>query len=380
MTKFQTLTNEQKYNYIVKNRKEWKDYNLFKDYNIPLLKMVLTDISILNASELKTLSSLAIHSNGELLECFTRYKNLSKQDKYSKSLLYYQSSYGELEGMHQYNLYRDKNSESVRIGVSKRTNFRETSNLCIEYWVNKGYSLDDAVQEISNRQSLNSKKYHDRMKDNDCSYSNGKQLQYYLDKGHSLIVSKELLRESQRTFSLEKCLMKYGEELGLKIYKDRQVKWQNTLNSLPNDIKDKIRDAKAVRWGKASKQSLEYFLPLYKKLRKLGISKDDLYFGITGSNEYRLKGEFGTRIYDFCILSHKIIIEFHGISFHAKTEEDSKRRNNPFGETLYTSWKNDCYKKLLAIQNGFDIIELWSDEESSNTSKVEDLLTKLRGG
>lgn len=380
MTKFQTLTNEQKYNYLIKNRKEWKDYNLFNVSNIPLLKIILNDIYDLNASELKTLSSLAIYSNNELIECFTRYKTLSKQDKYSNSLLYYQASYGELEGMHRHNLYRDKNSEAVRIGVKKRTNFRETSNLCIEYWVNKGYSLDDAVQEISNRQTLNSKKYHDKMKDNNTTYSNGKQLQYYLNKGHSVEVSKELLRESQRTFSLEKCLMKYGDDLGLKIYKDRQVKWQNTLNSLPDDIKAKIRDAKAVRWGKASKQSLEYFIPLYKKLRKFGIAKDDLYFGITGSSEYRLKGEFGTRIYDFCILSHKIIIEFHGMAFHAKTEEDSKCRDNPFGETLYTSWKNDCYKKLLAIQNGFDIIELWSDEESPNTSKLEDLLTKLRGG
>ena len=54
MTKFQTLTNEQKYNYLIKNRKEWKDYNLFNVSNIPLLKIILNDIYDLNASELNS--------------------------------------------------------------------------------------------------------------------------------------------------------------------------------------------------------------------------------------------------------------------------------------------------------------------------------------
>lgn len=379
VNKFQLLDIEQKYKYIVQKRKEWKDFNSFKHDNIPLLKIILHNMVKLDASELKVLSNLAIYSCNELIECFNGYITLSIKDKWSKSLLYYQCSYGNVEGSLRHKIYRENNSNAVRLGISKRTDFKETSNLCVEYWVVRGYTLDEAMLEISRRQKSNSKKYHDKMKITNTSYSNGKQLQYYLDKGHSLEISKALLRESQCTFSLEKCLMKYGDDLGLQIFKDRQVKWQNTLNSLPDNVKDRINDAKAVGWGKSSKQSLKYFLPLYKNLRKLGIPREQLYLGVNGSNEYRLKDKLVTKLYDFCILSHKIIIEFHGIQWHAKTEEDSKQRTNPFGYTLLASWQNDCYKKSLAIQNGFTIIELWSDEESINAGKLEDLMNKLKG-
>ena len=118
-------------------------------------------------------------------------------------------------------------------------------------------------------------------------------------------------------------------------------------------------------------------MPLYRKLRKIGIPKEQIYFGISGSNEYRIKGESGFRMYDFCILSHKIIIEYHGTAWHAKNEEESKYKTNPIGTLLESSWDNDCYKKLLAIQNGFSIIELWSDEESLNLVKLNDLLCNL---
>ena len=377
--KFETLNEEQKYEYIINKRKEWKDYKLFKEDNIPLLKIVLRDIHRLICSELHTLSKLAIHSNNELLECFDAYKKLSYKDKYSKSKLYFKTVYGSECWEHYYNLYRQNNANAVREGTSKRTDFRESSSFCVEYWIKQGYSVHEAKTKISNVQKLNSDKYHNKMKSNNLPYCNGKQIQYYLNKGYSLEISKKLLKDSQSTFSLEKCIMKYGEVDGLEVFKNRQIKWQNTLNSLPIEIKNKILQSKSVSWGKASKESLNYFIPLYKKLRKLGISRDDIYLGVTGSKEYRLKGDYGIRLYDFCILSHKILIEYHSIAWHSKTEDDSKQRLNPKGGSLIHSWENDCYKKELAKNNGFDIIELWSDEILINDDKINKLLEKIKG-
>lgn len=379
VNKFQLLDPEQKYNYIIKKRKEWHMHQDFFIDNIPLLKQVLSNMHKLSTTDLRTLSSLAIHSRNELIECFKQYQTMPAKDKLSKSLAYYHAAYGKEEGTKRHIEYRYTNSNAVRLSASKRTDFREISTFCVEYWINKGYTLAEAGKIISDRQTQNSRKYHDRMKENNTPYCNGKQIQYYLNKGYSLEVSKKLLSESQATFSLKKCLIKYGDDLGLKIYKDRQVRWQNTLNSLPDDVQALIKDAKAVRWGRASKQSLKYFLPLYKKLRKLGIPRDQLYFGITGSNEYRLKGDLGTRIYDFCILSHKVIIEFHGRAWHAKSEEESFTKTNPFGNLLSLSWKNDCYKKTLALDNGFSIIELWSDETEENCKKLDSLINIIKG-
>lgn len=375
--KFSFLNEEQKYEYITSKRKEWADYHLFKDDNIPLLKIVLRDIKKLVACELNTLSKLAKHSTNELVECFANYKQLTYDDKYSKSILYFKSVYGNIEGENQYNLYRQKSADAVRKGVSNRNNFRETSQRCIEYWIIKGYSVEEAKTKISNMQKSYSEKYHQQMKNENLPYCNGKQIQYYVNKGFSVDASKELLRASQSTFSLEKCIMKYGEVDGLAIFKNRQIKWQTTLNNLPEDIKNKIKESRMVAWGKASKESLSYFLPLYKRLRKIGISRDDIYLGISGSKEFRINGDRGIRLYDFCILSKKIIIEYHSTSWHSKTEEDSKIKKNPLGNSHEYSYNNDCYKKNLAINNGFDIIELWSDEIDINYSKIENLIKRL---
>jgi hypothetical protein len=51
-----------------------------------------------------------------------------------------------------------------------------------------------------------------------------------------LPVTKLKLKERQATFSLKKCISKYGEIEGLKIFEDRQKKWQKTLN----DNNDKL--------------------------------------------------------------------------------------------------------------------------------------------
>ena len=50
-------------------------------------------------------------------------------------------------------------------------------------------------------------------------------LEYYLSKGMSEDEAKHALRKRQTTFSLEKCIEKYGEVEGIKRFKERQEKW-----------------------------------------------------------------------------------------------------------------------------------------------------------
>ena len=41
--------------------------------------------------------------------------------------------------------------------------------------------------------------------------------------------AKNALAERQRTFTLEKCISKYGEEEGLRRFSERQQKWLKSL-------------------------------------------------------------------------------------------------------------------------------------------------------
>ena len=68
--------------------------------------------------------------------------------------------------------------------------FKKTSPRCVEYWLNLGYSEEDANKKVS---------------------------------------------ETQSTFSYNMCIDKHGELEGKKIFNDRQEKWQNTLNSKTDD-------------------------------------------------------------------------------------------------------------------------------------------------
>lgn len=68
--------------------------------------------------------------------------------------------------------------------------------------------------------------------------------QYYIDRGMSVEDAEEAVSKRQSTFSLEKCIEKHGEEEGIKVWKARQDKWQDTLNKKPIEEIERINKAK----------------------------------------------------------------------------------------------------------------------------------------
>ena len=57
-------------------------------------------------------------------------------------------------------------------------------------------------------------------------------IQYYLNRGYSEEESKIMLSDRQRTFTLEKCIEKWGEEKGNFIWMERQRKWLNSYKKV----------------------------------------------------------------------------------------------------------------------------------------------------
>lgn len=115
-------------------------------------------------------------------------------------------------------------------------------------------------------------------------------------------------------------------------------------------------------FGKASKSSLIIFEPLVEWCIENNINKDDIYIGIEGNKEYFIRNECSVFFYDFTIKSKKIIIEYNGVAFHAKSE--SQEWFNPFTkETAKEYMKKRKIKTNTAYENGFKLLEIWSDEE-----------------
>jgi len=142
-------------------------------------------------------------------------------------------------------------------------------------------------------------------------------LKYYLDKGFDEETSKKMLSERQSTFTLEKCIKKYGEVDGYKRWMDRQEKWLNNYQKV-----------------NYSKISQELFINIYKELLNIGFT-DKVYFAKLDNDnnihdskknyEYRLKLNKSYILPDFFIPSLELILEFDGTYYHRNTTENKER-------------------------------------------------------
>lgn len=110
----------------------------------------------------------------------------------------------------------------------------------IGYWLDRGYSKQDAELEVKKFQSSSSKKLWTKIKNGEIEYYNNTAIDYYLNKGMPLNEAQRALKERQTTFSKEKLIDKYGEEVGIKKWTERQEKWQKTLNDKSDDEKERI--------------------------------------------------------------------------------------------------------------------------------------------
>jgi hypothetical protein len=82
--------------------------------------------------------------------------------------------------------------------------------------------------------------YNDKKKSGYFRRNSNVCVEYYLERGYSEEEAKELIKERQATGRLDKFIKRYGEEEGTKRWEERQVKWQKTLGDKPEDEKIEI--------------------------------------------------------------------------------------------------------------------------------------------
>lgn len=259
-----------------------------------------------------------------------------------------------------------------------------------KYYTCLGLSEDQAKEIVSKIQKENANKFLTKRKNNPENYDdcNTTQLKYWLKKGYSEDEAKIKLKERQSTFSLEKCIARYGEIEGREVFNRRQEKWQNSLVNKPNyaeicksrgmsyqdyvikygeERAKEIMNAKMFNFTKASKESLLVFIPLYKWLRKNNIiEKKEIFLGVSGSKEFYLRDNDVICFFDFTIPTHHIIIEFNGIVFHPKTRDQEDfihAYSTKTKEELFDSYER---KKELARNKDFSLLVIWSDETVEN--------------
>jgi hypothetical protein len=184
------------------------------------------------------------------------------------------------------------------------------------------------------------------------------QKEYWIKKGFSEEEAKSKVSERQKTFTLELCIQKNGEEEGKKIYIDRQNRWQKSLMEGGN-----------LKAG-YSEISQELFYLILNKY-PLNIDLKKVYFS-TKNSEYFISLKGGSfNVYDFTDLNKMKIIEYNGDLYHGNPLIYEKNdRPNPFRKNITAEemWRKDAEKIKIANEHGFEVLTIWDSEYRKDKS------------
>jgi hypothetical protein len=226
-----------------------------------------------------------------------------------------------------------------------------------EHWIKKGYSEEESKNMAENNINVaivNCRIYSNSVKNNPELYKDKRttNIEYWLKKGFTEEESKSKVKERQNTFSLDKCITRYGNNMGIKVYTDRQNKWQNSLLYNGN-----------LKYG-YSAISQELFNDIIKQYKNL--TELEMVYFATKNNEYKLnKINGGIWLFDFTDLNKMKIIEFNGDIYHANPSKYVLADTpNPFKKYLTAEqiWQKDAEKIKVANDKGFEVLTIWDSE------------------
>jgi hypothetical protein len=207
---------------------------------------------------------------------------------------------------------------------------------------------------------------------------NDNQVKYWIKKGYSEEEAKQKVSERQRTFTLEKCIEKYGEEDGIKRYTERQTKWSAKVEE-------------QYRQGLFSKIPYSQNSNIYSKFEKdivdsiiesLDIDINDIYCYKT--SQFRLENtneDCKNKIFSYDLTIGNKIIEFNGDFWHMNPDMYDSDYVHPYSNlSAEEKWEIDEIKLNCAFQNGYEVLTIWEQEYNENKEatiqKCIEFLTK----
>ena len=251
----------------------------------------------------------------------------------------------------------DKDEIKIKIKSQRKLN--------IEYWLNKGFNEEESITKVSEYQKENNDKRITKWENNKNSFEYKKQrptnIEYYLNKGFSILESKNMLKERQITFTLDKCITKYGLEKGTKVYNKRQKDW----------IKKMFNENTCMSTGR-SMIADKFIEDLIKDINNKNITNQFLY----GNNERFIYDniEKKGRRYDLCY--NKKIIEFYGDFWHSNPKIFEATEIHKIKKIKCSEiWQFDKRKVESAMEHNYEVLIIW---ESEYINSQEEIIKKCK--
>ncbi len=170
------------------------------------------------------------------------------------------------------------------------------------------------------------------------------QLEWWINQGHSLEDAQKLYKERQSTFTLEKCIQKYGEDVGTQIFNERQDKWKKSLQE------------NFEREGDGRSYSSQFANSIIKELcayLKIEMQKKEKW----------IQDKETKKAYSYDFTHNKKIIEFNGDYWHCNPDlYEANYFNKNKGLTANEIWNYDLEKLKTAKKYSYQVLVIWESE------------------
>jgi very-short-patch-repair endonuclease len=251
------------------------------------------------------------------------------------------------------------------------------STRCVEYWINRGYSEKDAKTKVSEIQGQYGKRNLTKYTkfERQCRTPFAKE--YWMNRGLTEEQAIKQLSKNSDTTSLEYFINRYGDEGQIR-YKEMcdYRKQHYTLSGFQSKHGNEFGKqlwSKKFKNRHNSKTARLFFSELLKLFEGIKI--------YTAANE---NGEYGVLdkqtnnyyFYDFVVPELKLCIEFHGDYWHCNPAKyDSEYLHKQSGKTAKEIWAADKRKQdCLLEERGFKTMVIW---ESTNTMEAINNIKKV---
>lgn len=240
---------------------------------------------------------------------------------------------------------------------------KKRSRNCKEFWMEKGFSEVESIEKSKEVwkeiQEASSKKRRENKNDYLTIYPT--KVEYWMNKGFTEEESISKISEIQNRFSLEKCIEKYGSDEGIRVFNERQKKWQKSLLDNGN-----------LKLG-YSKVSQDLFDILIKRYNSEDLES---VFYATKNCEYSIENDRGgIYLYDFVDDKNMKIIEYNGDQYHAnpkmyKEDDQPHPYHKNYKYSAKNIWEKDKRKIEVANKHGFEVLTIWDSEYKKDSDET----------
>lgn len=241
----------------------------------------------------------------------------------------------------------DNSGENNPMHHSKRTEIqiKEGSPMCLEFYKKRYPDLTEEEQIKLWKKSCDKRTQSVR------SALKTTNLEYYLNEGMSKEEAKKALHDRQATFSLDKCIKKYGEVEGIKRFNERQEKWLKSLKTHFIDVKNPL-----TNYFESSLQ-----IEIFNKLKNIFPNLESEYYIF---NKKIKKG------FSYDIRYENKIIEINGDYWHANPKlYDEDFFNKTLHKYAKEIWQRDKLKKRIAKLDKKKVLYVWEYDYRENPDK-----------